>query len=260
MGRAGRRHVQTEMDFKRDKNGQRRGRSNKRAGRKPNGPRAGVSHRKRAVVDPRHPQHITLRVVDEIGWLRKFDMFAAIRRALRTATARRNSFRIVHISVQNTHVHLICEASDQTALSRGLQGFEISAAKRLNAAFSARRRLRLRRRGGVFSDRYHAQALATPSQVRNAIGYVLNNWRRHGVHRNEVSTLANGRFDPYASGLFFAGWREWLREHPFVLPRLYEPPLLSKPESWLLRAGWRKVRPVGMLDVPGPHGTSVVDD
>lgn len=74
-----------ELDFKRDKNGQRRGRSNKKAGRKPNGPRAGVSHRPRKPIDRRHPQHVTLRVVREIGWLRQLDMYAAVRRALRAS-------------------------------------------------------------------------------------------------------------------------------------------------------------------------------
>jgi len=260
MGRARKRHVQIELDLKRDKNGQRRGRSNKRAGRKPNGDRAGVSHRTRTQVDPRKPRHITLRVVPEIGWLRKLDMFAAIRRALRVATGRLNEFRVIHISVQNTHVHLICEASDKEALSKGMQGLQISAAKHLNAAFSRRRRLRLRRRGRVFADRYHAETLDNPTQVRNALAYVLNNWRRHGVDRSEVFTLANGRFDPYASGLFFAGWRDWLRAHPFVLPRLYEPPLLSQPTSWLLLAGWRKVRPIHMFDVPGPQGAAIIDE
>jgi REP element-mobilizing transposase RayT len=253
MGRVRKRHIQTELDLKRDKNDQRRGGRRPGAGRKPVGRRAGVAHVTRVEVDPRKPRHVTLRVVPELGWLRKLDMFAAIRRALRVAKTHFNEFRIVHISVQNTHLHLICEASSKDALRRGLQSFQISAAKRLNAAFSARRRLRLRRRGRVFADRYHAETLETPTQVRNAIGYVLNNWRRHAVDRTEVFTLANGRLDPYASGMFFAGWRDWLRANPIVLPRDYEPPLLSKAGSWLLRAGWQKAKSVGMFDRPGPR-------
>lgn len=260
MRRARKKHIQIELDLRRDKNGQRRGGRREGAGRKPTSTRAGVSHRTRARVEPREPRHVTLRVVREVGWLRHLDMFAAVRRALRVTTGRITTFRIVHISVQNTHIHLICEAASKKALSKGMQGFQISAAKQLNAVLSRRRRLRLRRRGRVFADRYHAETLDTPRQVRNAIGYVLNNWRRHAVDRSDVFTLANGRFDPYASGLFFDGWRDWLRENPFVLPRLYEPPVLCKPESWLLRAGWKKAQAIGMFDVPGPRGKAVIDD
>ncbi len=37
----------------------------------------------------------------------------------------------------------------------------------------------LGRKGAVFTHRYHATALTTPTQTRNALAYVLNNWRRH---------------------------------------------------------------------------------
>ena len=63
--------------------------------------------------------------------------------------AKRDDFHIVHASVQGTHVHLIIEAQHRMALAKGMQGFEISAAKHLNRAVP-------RRRGSVFSDRYHA--------------------------------------------------------------------------------------------------------
>jgi len=259
MGRARKRHIQTELDLKRDKNGQRRGRSNKRAGRKPNGPRAGVSHRTRAELDRRQPLHVTLRVTDAIGWLRRLDMYAAIRRALRVVSERRNEFRIVHMSVQNTHLHMICEANNKGALTLGMQSFQISAAKHLNAAYSRRRRLPLRRRGRVFTDRYHATSLDSPTRVRNALSYVINNWRRHQVDRDAVYTLDRGRLDPYASGIFFAGWRRTFLAKPFPLPDGYEPPLVAQPESWLLRVGWSKARPIGMFEVPGPDGHAIAD-
>src|SRR5215468_845963 len=153
MARARKHHDQLSLRLAKDKNGQRRGGSyrkdgryaNRRnprgAGRKPNGPHAGVSHAKRPAIDGRYPLHITLRTSSEIGWLRQFDMFAAIRRGLRVVGVDPSEFRIVHISVQNTHVHLIVEAATKRALSRGMRAFQISAAKHLNAAISRRRRL-----------------------------------------------------------------------------------------------------------------------
>src|SRR5262249_24467905 len=137
MGRPRKRHVQTELSLVRDKNGQRRGGERKGAGRKPKGKRAGSPHKARAVVDPRHPQHATLRVAREIGRLRRMDAYRAVRVALRCVLAK-PSFRIAHISIQNTHVHLLCEANDSQALARGLQGFQISAAKALNRAVTKR--------------------------------------------------------------------------------------------------------------------------
>jgi hypothetical protein len=240
-----------------DKNGQRRGGRRPNAGRKPNGRFAGVSHGARDEVNPRHPQHITLRVTVEIGWLRRFDTFAAIRRALRVVRLNHPEFRIVHVSVQNTHLHLICEASSKEVLAAGLQGFQISAAKALNAAISKRRRTE--RRGRVFIDRYHREDLDSPRQVRNAIAYVINNWRRHGIDRNAVFSLYGGRVDPYASGMSFAGWQQLLPSEPQIVPKGYEPPPVSEPSTWLLRVGWMKAGAIGMLDVPGPRKKVLVD-
>ena len=258
MGRPRKRHVQTEMRLKFDKNGQRRGGPQPKAGRKPNGPHAGVSHLRRVEVNPRHPKHITLRVSSALGWLRRFDTFAAVRHALRVVSARHPKLSDrSHLSVQNTHLHLICEAESKRALERGLQGFQISAAKALNAAISKRRRTE--RHGRVFTDRYHREDLDTPRQVRNALAYVINNWRRHGVDRNALFALYDGRLDPYASGLSFEGWRDALPSQPPDLPNGYEPPPVSEPSTWLLRVGWTKAPPIGMFDTPGPRKSVHVD-
>ena len=72
------------------------------------------------------PLHINLRVLPEIGELRTMDLYAALRKATQTAWGN-DEMRIVHVSVQNTHVHLIVETRDRFALSRGMAGFKISA-------------------------------------------------------------------------------------------------------------------------------------
>jgi REP element-mobilizing transposase RayT len=53
----------------------------KRRGRPPKGKRAGAPHKARPELKPRHPVHIVLRVVREIGSLRKRFMYAALREA-----------------------------------------------------------------------------------------------------------------------------------------------------------------------------------
>lgn len=213
----------------------------------------------RPEIDPRFPQHITLRVHRDLGGLRELDTYAAIRRAMRVSLRSCGVFRIVHISLQSTHIHLICEAASKEALSAGLKGFQISAAKHLNAVVSRRRRLPLRRRGRVFTDRYHAENLTSPTQVRNAINYVVNNWRHHGIDRGASFTLLGGRIDPYASGCSFGGWRAAIPTEPVEVPYGYETPPVSEPTTWLLRVGWEKAAPIGMFDVPGARRVPLVD-
>src|SRR5262249_4603949 len=107
-----------------------RGGKRRGAGRPPKGPRAGSPHKQRPYLHARYPVHVTLRVVGEVGNLRRRCVYQAIREATLT-TARRENFRIVQLSVQRTHVHLLVEADDKAALASGMQGFQISAAKHL---------------------------------------------------------------------------------------------------------------------------------
>ena len=69
-----------------------------------------------------------------------------------------HGFRICHYSIQGNHLHLICEATDERLLARGVQGFSSLVARRINRL--------LGRRGKVFADRYHCRALATPRSWR----------------------------------------------------------------------------------------------
>ena len=251
MGRPRKRHVQVELP-RLDKNGQHRGGRRPGAGRKPNGKRAGSPHKKRPVLKARFPVHVVLRVADDVGSLRKRDMYAAIRDAtiavaLRELNAKEDgAFRIVHVSIQRTHVHLLVEADHQAALSNGMQRFQISAAKHLNRAAGGRT---TRRRGAVFPDRFHEEIITTPRQARHALAYVLNNWRKH---REDRSGLAAGwNVDPFSTGALFTGWKEL--ESADVMWRwreTYQPLVAYFPKTWLLREGWRRHALIRFDEVP----------
>jgi putative transposase len=162
--------------------------------------------------------------------------------------ARRGDFRIVHLSIQRTHVHLLVEATDKAALSSGMQGFQISAAKHLNAAIS-RGRPGPRRRGSVFPDRYHAVVIASPRQARNALSYVVNNWRKHREDCTDVTQ--HWDVDWYSSGATFSGWKEcgrrgFARGRPWGM----EPMALGTPTTWLLREGWQMHGAISCREVP----------
>ena len=213
------------------------------AGRKPRGKKAGVGHRVREFV-PGKPVHVTLKVVSDMPRLRRRHIWRAVLWAMAITVARAD-FRICHVSVQGNHIHLIVEAETRVALARGMQGFQISCAKQMNARIVV---AGVARKGRVFADRYHAEVLKNPTQVRAALRYVLNNWRRHGEDRG-----VRARFDPFSSGQQFAGWegddREviWLKPGTELAPTAYAT-------TWLLRTGWK--RGGGLIspwERPGPE-------
>jgi REP element-mobilizing transposase RayT len=237
--RARKRHVQQQL-FRRG--GKRRG-----AGRKPKGVRAGERHGARPEFKPSHALHVVIRVAPAVGSLRRRRMYKAMREATITA-AMREWFRIIHISVQRTHVHMIVEADDRAALARGMQGFQISAARHINRALGDGVR---RRRGKVFSDRYHVEVITTPTRARHAIGYVLSNFRKHGEDREGLAST--WLVDPFSSGISFPEWKE-LADKAWMWPlrATYDPLVVRRPTTWLLAEGWKLAGgPISARDVPG---------
>src|SRR5438445_11087604 len=150
-------------------------------GRPRNDPRrAGSPHKKRPTHKKQYPVHVVLRVAPAVGSLRRRFMYRALREATIACAMRelayddvKGAFRIVHLSIQRSHVHLLVEADNKLALSRGMQSFQISAAKHINREYSVKLKLTERRRGNVFVDRYHAAELTSPRQARRALAYVL---------------------------------------------------------------------------------------
>src|SRR3954470_21942750 len=233
------RHVQQQL-FRRG--GKRRG-----AGRKPKGARAGEGHDARPTFKSYHALHVVMRVVPAVGSLRRRAMYKAMRDATITA-ALRERFRIVHVSLQRSHVHLLVEAEHKAALARGMQGFLISAARHINTALGDGKR---RRCGKVFADRYHLTVITTPTQARHAIGYVLSNWRKHGEDREALPST--WLVDPFSSAISFPDWKE-LQDQPWMWPvrATYDPLMVRRPQSWLLREGWKVGgSAISARDVPG---------
>jgi REP element-mobilizing transposase RayT len=247
MAKARKRHEQQPL-FK-TRGGKRRG-----AGRPPKGRRAGAPHKKRPDLKPRFPVHVVLRVADDVGSLRKRHMYKAVREATISVAKRelhdkRNgAFRIVHISIQRNHIHLLVEADHKLALSRGMQSFQISAAKHLNRAVSVvslrpgtpeyARAMAKRRRGTVFPDRFHQEIITTRKQARHTLAYVLNNWRKHREDREGLAST--WQVDPFSTGVFFDGWKEREDALTYMPYRSsYEPMVVYLPKTWLLREGWR---------------------
>jgi hypothetical protein len=167
--------------------------------------------------------HVTLRTAPGLPSFRRSDLFRAVSSAL--AVASRDTFRLLHFSVQRDHLHLVVEADEQTGLTRAIQGLAIRIAKAVNRVVG--------RHGRVWGDRFHARSLKTPREVRNALVYVLNNWRKH-------IPGAVG-MDPRSSAAWFTGWRN-------AGARCDGP--IAPPRTWLARLGWRRYGPIELEEAP----------
>jgi REP element-mobilizing transposase RayT len=184
-------------------------------GRTPTRKGTWVKHRARPWHDKNHPVHVTLKVRRGISNLRGHRVSKAIGEGLRLAAtsgrdkkrARRETFRVVHFSIQPNHLHLIVEATSKTALARGMQGLASGLARRVNRE--------LHRRGSLFADRYHAHALASPTEVRNAIVYVLKNFEKHPEPIPDRGTEPREGIDPSSGPIFSATCGSF----PSLLPR-----------------------------------------
>jgi hypothetical protein len=120
------------------------------AGRKPNGPKALVSHHERPKLEPRFPVLVTQELLAGLPNLRHRDELAVLHAAF-GAARERHGMRLVHFSIQSRHIHMVVEARHARALSRGMQGLTVRIARSLNRLWG--------RKGAVFADRYDSRSL-----------------------------------------------------------------------------------------------------
>jgi len=170
-----------------------------------------------------HPVHVTLRILWKLS-LRDLDFYQLFRRVLQRYLGR-DDFRICHVSIQHSHLHLIVEAADEKALSKGMQSFGIACAHRFHQRYGGD--------GKVFAYRYAAKQIRTSSYARHALAYVLNNWRRHRVDF-EDGRESTARLDYFSSAVSFTGWTE-----RFQTPTDYTPLPVSPPRTSLLKLDWQ---------------------
>ncbi len=197
---------------------------------------SGVSHLRRAALASKHPVHVTLKLRGGLPRLRAIDPYNVVCLAFdrgkeRAGRLAAGHFRLVHFSVQNDHLHLVVEATDRLALSRGIQGLAVRIAKGLNRLWS--------RRGKVFADRYHDRILRSGREVRNVLAYVLNNGRKHRRR------IPRGQPDLYCSGDWFDGWKDYVPDDGLSLG-----PVVA-PKTWLLSGAWRRHGLLRLAETPG---------
>ncbi|MEO6777786.1 MAG: hypothetical protein ABI467_33000 [Kofleriaceae bacterium] len=172
------------------------------AGRPKRGAIASEPHKPRPALVASQPLHVIARVVRATGPLHGRAARHAIERALRRSLGR-SAFRIVHLRISTTpgtrthRVELVVEAADRIALARGMQGFQVAAAKHLNRLHG--------RRGPVFADRYRARPLRTLAAVRAVIGASPGTRASRRTNQAEP-TRATGRSDSFPGSSSLDRW------------------------------------------------------
>ena len=213
------------------------------AGRKPLvRSRPPVAHRTRPVHARWKPVHVTLRAHRRTPNLREQVLARAVEEAIRDT--RPEGFRVVHFSTQADHLHALVEADSAEAFVRGMRSLSVRVAKRVNRA--------LRRpgaRGKVWGDRYHRHELTSPREVRNALVYVLANFKKHEGVRSGAPVI-----DACSSAVWFQGWVAHRKLPEGACP-------VVPAETRLLSVLWKKhglvhpgERPASVRRPAGPSG------
>lgn len=200
------------------------------AGR-PRGSKPRMAHRSRGRFSRACPCHVTIRVRADVPGLRNRRLVRELERSFARG-CERGEFRLVHYSILGNHAHLLLEAKDRSALGRGMKSLGARFSRAVNRVFA--------RSGPVLVDRYHVSVLKNPTQVRNALRYVLLNARRHA--KGAVCVVRE--LDPASSGRFFSGWK-WRPAVDGTEPDSLLGAPVAKPHTWLLSKGWRRR---GLLD------------
>jgi len=205
---------------------------------RPRSRKAGVSHLMRPALREKSALHVTLKVSRAVPNLRTRRRYAVIRNAfVKFCAPAELGFRLVHFAVLSNHVHFVVEADSKRALSMGMQKLLHSISRRLNALSLRERGERQSTKGGnysalkgwlgrVFSDRYHAHLLATPTEMQNAVRYVRDNAANHytNLDGQPLAPLRRAVVDPFSS---FA-------EDPRLLANGPAPPI-APPRNPLLK-------------------------
>ncbi len=199
------------------------------AGRKPRAG-SGIPHLRLTGLASRFPCHVTLKVRDGVPSLRTVKLVRELERSWAKACDR-GDFRLAHYSIQANHVHLLVEARDADALGRGMKSLGGRLARVVNRVFA--------RSGPVLKDRYHHVVLKSPTQVRNALRYVLMNARRH-MKRPPSSV----RIDPASSGRWFGGWKRSARDLVIAARGRPGTRAVAFTHTWLLNEGWKRAGPL----------------
>ncbi|MDB4970551.1 MAG: hypothetical protein JWN44_6240 [Myxococcales bacterium] len=89
-----------------------------------------MRHDRRPLLAKQFPVHVTWRINRQV-WSLRSGRFPKVLKDVMYA-GEKKGFRVVHYAFLKDHIHLIVEAVDRVALSRGMQGLGVRVAKAVN--------------------------------------------------------------------------------------------------------------------------------
>ena len=184
-----------------------------------------MPHSSRPELKKGNVAHVTIKLRAGLPSLRSAKPLDVVRTAIGRVNAK-GLVRIVEYSVQSNHVHMLVEAGNSADPSRGMASLNTGLGMRLNRLWDRTGQ------GSVFMERFHLVVISSPSQMRKALNYVLQNSMHHGLR---LKTL-----DPCSSSPSFGGWKQF--QGSKAVARAAAWCVSAKPQTWLLRVGWQKVR------------------
>lgn len=176
--------------------------------------------------------HVIYRLKEGMPEMRKPKVLRVLEGAFRAAK-RKEGFRLIAYSIQDTHLHLIVEGESAERVSRGMQGLGVRLTRQLNRLWERRGE------GSVWRERFKLIPLLTYKHIAAALNYVLNNALKHGAKRPD------GRPDRYSS----APWWSSIIE-PIRRPTRSPPVERSKFLCYVPRISVNERPGIGALAIP----------
>jgi REP element-mobilizing transposase RayT len=195
-----------------------------------------AAHAARPDISMKTPLHVTLKLTKGLPNLRTKALLKIFRASV--LKARLKGLRIIHYSLQSNHMHLLVEAHDKRELASVFKSLGTSLARRIRAAAPVRDS-----RESIFRGRYHLHVLRTPTEVKNALRYVLLNETKHTRRATIVDEFSSGSRFGLWKKLVGRNWRTWVKlpVAGAVEARDASGVLCLAPTSWLLKVGWQRV-------------------
>jgi putative transposase len=190
-----------------------------------------VNHMKRTGINWNKPLNLTLKLNKGVPNIRKRVFLKGFKTSIRGA--KEYGVSVIHYSLLKNHIHMIVEAKDNLALGRGMRSLAGRYGKFI------RKIADVPIKGSVFIGRYHMHVLKTPTEMKNALEYVLLNQAKH--------TQLVEHIDAYSSADQFSQWQKLLgkRFRSLIQDQIETyastpSSCLSQPKSWLCRQGWTR--------------------
>lgn len=188
----------------------------------------GIRHTCRETIKVLTVLHLTVKIERAKAGIKNKDTLKLLHKAI--LKARKQGLAIIHYTLERDHVHLMVEANNNAILGRGMQAFGITFSKGINKLKSLK--------GQVFKTRYHFKKLKTPTEIKNALNYILGNAIKHrsGSFVNLYNSLgAIKDFSTLYAGFETSLEHLFLTSKPLRLLQLELEDTLDDPSNFHLR-------------------------